>query len=145
MGGRGGVGGGAETMSGPAEHWILGLLAVSSTVCALVLVWALLEIRRIMGEAQQTLTAVKGHLVLLIQEMRETTGQADGLVRDLREAFQTTSSFWYAVGDLGQTVEQVRTFARDKVAWLSRMFGHRASGNGTHRESDLIKRRSADD
>ena len=120
-------------------------------------IWALLEIRRTVGEAQQTLTAVRGHLVLLIQEMRETTEQADGLVREVRDAFESTSTLWYALGDLGQSIERVRTFAREKGGWiahllnavLSRMIeGSRATHagtNGSTQESQFVKRRSADD
>jgi|GEM_PF-5426192 len=134
------------------EQWILGLFAISSLVFIGVVAWALLEIRRIMTEAQETLTAVKGHLVLLIQEMRETTEQADGLVRDIREAFQSTSTLWYALGDVGQAVQRVQSIARGATGWITRLLNRMTRGaeathhgNGFHREDDLVKRRSADD
>lgn len=139
-------------MGGPMEQWVLGVFAASSIVAVGTVVWALLEIRRIMAEAQQTLTAVKGSLVLLIQEMRETTEQADGLVRDIREAFRSTSTLWYALGDVGQSLERVRSFVSEKTAWIGRLLGAVARGygashgnNGFNRESELVKRRSADD
>lgn len=141
-------------MSGPIEQWVLVLLAGSSIMAIGIMVWALLEIRRIMTQTQQTLTSVRGQLVLLIQEMRETTEQADGLVRDIREAFQSTSTLWYALGDLGQSVQRLQSFAREKAAWAARWLGAIIGGatngifagrNGMHRETEFTKRRSADD
>lgn len=141
-------------MTGSLEQWVLGLFALSSVLFTGIVIWALLEIRRIMAETQQTLAAVKGPLVLLIQEMRETTEQTDGLVRDVREAFQSTSTLWVALGDVGQTVRRAQSFVREKSAWAARWVGAITGGavsgifagrNGTHRETEFTKRRSVDD
>ena len=135
----------------PVERLILGLFAVTFVTLAGVMVWVLLEIRRIAAEGQKTLTAVRGHLVLLIQEMRQTTEQADGLVQEVREAFEGTSALWVALGDIGRSVQRAQDFVRGKGMWLARLVGerfwsHRHGGmNGNGRESKLAKRRSADD
>lgn len=109
-----------------------------------VLVWVLLEVHRMAREAQQTLTAVRGHMLLLIEEVRETTEQADGLLREVREAFQSTSTLWYVLGDLGESVHRAQTFVQERGAWLTRILGsfvkktnagaRRQSTNGNGRE-----------
>ncbi len=131
------------------ERLILGLLAGAFTVLVGVMVWVLLEIRRIVTEGQKTMTAVRGHLVLLIQEMRQTTEQADTLVQEVREAFEGTSTLWSTLGEVGRSLQHAQAFVREKGAWLTRLMGERfgpqGGTNGSSRENQLAKRRSADD
>lgn len=141
------------------EQTVMVVFSITSIAFIAVVTWALIEVRRAMAEAQKTMTAVRGHLVLLIQEMRETTEQADGLVKDVRQAFEKTSLLWNAAGELGRSLERVQSMARDTGGRLTRFLSGLMQGAARGRGSEetyedrangslqhqFAKRRSAND
>ncbi len=104
------------------EWSILSIVAAAFAVLVGVVIFALLQIRRSVEEIQRTFTTVKAELVLLIDQARQTSEQAGLLVEEVRDGFHRTSSLWNALGDLGGSLQRAQDFAREKGAWIARLF-----------------------
>jgi uncharacterized protein YoxC len=77
-------------------------------VLVVYLVVTLMQVRKAVARLEELLMRLNADLPPLLQELRATTMHVNALAEEARDGVQHASVFLHAVGDLGDTVQQVR-------------------------------------
>jgi uncharacterized protein YoxC len=78
------------------------------------LVVTLIQVRKAVARLEDLLLRLTADLPPLLQELRATTMHVNALAEEARDGVQHASVFLHAVGDLGDTVQQVRGLVTGK-------------------------------
>lgn len=90
------------------------LLIIAVAVVALVamLVPILLQAKRTLVEAELSLVRFNTDLLPLMSELRNTMGNVNELIEKSRDGVEHASVLLHAVGEIGETVEEVHQMVR---------------------------------
>ncbi|MBI4401110.1 MAG: DUF948 domain-containing protein [Nitrospirae bacterium] len=88
------------------------LVAVVFAVLVGFLVPTLIQIRKTVAESEQLLARMNNELPSLLHEMRVMTENVSTLADQARDGVEHASVFLHAVGELGETVQQVHGAVR---------------------------------
>ena len=122
-------------------------LIVAVAFAALVgsLVPVLLQARKAVADAEQSLVRINTELLPLLNEMRTTMANLNELVEKTRDGVDHASVLLHTAGEIGETLQQVHDMVRGTGGSLLRnvvnmvfagiqaatvAFGGRAKGNG---------------
>ncbi len=122
-------------------------LIVAVAFAALVgfLVPVLLQARKAVAEAEQSLVRINTELLPLLNEMRVTMANLNELVEKTRDGVDHASVLLHTAGEIGESIQQVHDMVRGTGGSLLRnvvnmvfagiqaatvAFGGRAKGNG---------------
>jgi uncharacterized protein YoxC len=94
------------------------LIAVAFAVLVAYLVPTLVQLRRTVAESAQLLTQTNKELPSLITEMRAMTATVSELAEQTRAGVEHAAGFLHAVGEVGDTVQQVHAAVRGKSGKL---------------------------
>jgi len=97
-------------------------LIVAVAFAALVgfLVPVLLQMKKAMAEAEQSLTRINTELMPLLSEMRMTMASVNELVEQTRGGVEHASVLLHAAGEIGESVQQVHNVVRGASGSLLR-------------------------
>ena len=93
---------------------VLGVLAAAVLVLVAFLVPTLLQVRKAVAESERLLASLNSELPSLLNEVRGTTENVNALTGQAREGVEHASVLLHAVGELGDTVQQVHETVRGK-------------------------------
>lgn len=96
----------------------VGLAAAGFLVLVAYLVPVLIQVRRTVAEAQHALATLNGELPLLLKEARAAAEHVNDLAGRARDGVEHAAVLLHAVGDLGDTVQQVHETVRGKSGSL---------------------------
>jgi uncharacterized protein YoxC len=107
-------------------------VAVAFAVLVGYLVPTLMQIRKTVAESEQLLARMNAELPSLLKEVRTTTENLNALAEHTRDGIEHAAVFLHAVGELGETVQQVHETVRGRSGSLlvnlaSMMAGFRAA------------------
>lgn len=88
------------------------LVAIAFAVLVGYLVPALIQLRRTVAESQQLLAQMNVELPSLIAELRAMTQNVNELVDRTRDGVEHASVLLHAVGEVGETVQEVHGMVR---------------------------------
>jgi len=94
------------------------LLATAFAVLVGYLVPTLIQLRKTIAESEQLLTRMSSELPSLVREMRAMTENVNALVDQARDGVDHAAVFLHAVGEIGDTVQQVHETVRGKSGSL---------------------------
>src|SRR6059036_811744 len=94
------------------------LLATAFVVLVGYLVPTLIQLRKTIAESEQLLTRMSSELPSLVHEMRAMTENVNTLVDQTRDGVDHAAVFLHAVGEIGDTVQQVHKTVRGKSGSL---------------------------
>lgn len=94
------------------------LVAVMFAVLVGFLAPTLIQIRKTVAESEQLVARMNRDLPSLLSEMREMTENVNALTGQARDGVEHASVFLHAVGELGDTVQQVHETVRGKSGSL---------------------------
>ncbi len=92
----------------------VGLATAGFLVLVAYLVPVLIQVRRTVAEAQHALATLNGELPLLLKEARAAAEHVNDLADQARDGVEHAAVLLHAVGDLGDTVQQVHETVRGK-------------------------------
>ena len=90
------------------------VLAAGFLVLVAFLVPTLLQIRKTVAESERLLARLNSELPSLLNEIRAMTENVNALAGQAREGVEHASVLLHAVGELGDTVQQVHETVRGK-------------------------------
>lgn len=95
-------------------------LVVATAFAVLVgyLVPMLIQLRKTIAESEQLLAQMSSELPSLVREMRAMTENVNTLVNQTRDGVDHAAVFLHAVGEIGDTVQQVHETVRGKSGSL---------------------------
>lgn len=96
----------------------VGILAAGFLVLVAFLVPTLLQVRKTVAESGRLLARLNNELPSLLNEVREMTENVNGLAGQVREGVEHASVLLHAVGEVGDTVQQVHETVRGKSGKL---------------------------
>ncbi len=94
------------------------LIATAFAVLVGYLVSALIQLRKTIAESEQLLARMSSELPALVREMRAMTENVNTLVDQTRDGVDHAAVFLHAVGEIGDTVQQVHETVRGKSGSL---------------------------
>jgi len=94
------------------------LVATAFAVLVGYLVPMLIQLRKTIAESEQLLAQMSSELPSLVREMRAMTENVNTLVDQTRGGVDHAAVFLHAVGDIGDTVQQVHETVRGKSGSL---------------------------
>ena len=94
------------------------IVAVAFVVLVGYLVPTLIQIKRTVNEAEQLLARLNSEVPPLVKEVRAMTERLNTLADQSREGVEHASVFLHAVGELGESVQQVHKVVRSKSGSL---------------------------
>ncbi|MGH7207027.1 MAG: DUF948 domain-containing protein [Nitrospiraceae bacterium] len=94
------------------------LIATAFAVLVGYLVPMLIQLRKTIAESEQLLAHMSSELPSLVREMRAMTENVNTLVDQARDGVDHAAVFLHAVGDIGDTVQQVHETVRGKSGSL---------------------------
>ncbi|MGH7167041.1 MAG: DUF948 domain-containing protein [Nitrospiraceae bacterium] len=92
----------------------VGALAAGFLVLVAFLVPTLLQVRKTVAESGRLLARLNGELPPLLNEMRGMTENVNALAGQAREGVEHAAVLLHAVGELGDTVQEVHETVRGK-------------------------------
>jgi uncharacterized protein YoxC len=106
------------------------VLAASAFVVLVgFLIATLLQIKKTMAQSEQLLARLNAELPSLLHEMRQMTTNVNALTDHARDGIEHASVFLHAMGDLGDTVQQVHGLVRGKSGSLISNLARLMAGN----------------
>ena len=100
------------------------VVALGVAVFVGVLVPVLIELKKTVAESGLLLAQMNRDLPSLLKEMRETTQNLNQLAEYTREGVEHAAVFLHAVGEVGETVQNVHDTVRGRNgAWLRNVAG----------------------
>lgn len=96
----------------------LGVLAAAVVVLVAFLVPTLLQVRRTVAESERLVTRLNDELPSLLSEVRGVAENVNELAGQAREGVEHASAFLHAVGELGDTVQEVHETVRGQSGKL---------------------------
>jgi uncharacterized protein YoxC len=90
------------------------LIAMAFAVLVGYLVPTLIQLRKTIAESEQLLAHMSSELPSLVREMRTMTENVNTLVNQAHEGVDHAAVFLHAVGEIGDTVQQVNETVRGK-------------------------------
>jgi uncharacterized protein YoxC len=105
------------------------LVAGAFAVLVGFLIATLLQIRKTMAQSELLLARLNAELPSLLQEMREMTANVNALADHARDGIEHASVFLHAIGELGDTVQQVQGLVRGKGVSLIGNLASLVAGN----------------
>ncbi len=94
------------------------LVATAFAVLVGYLVAMLIQLRKTIAESEQLLAQMSSELPSLVREMRAMTENVNTLVDQTRGGVDHAAVFLHAVGEIGDTVQQVHETVRGKSGSL---------------------------
>src|SRR5437867_5379152 len=94
------------------------LVATAFAVLVGYLVPTLIQLRKTIAESEQVLAHMSRGLPSLVREMRAMTENVNTLVEQTRDGVDHAAVFLHAVGEIGDTVQQVHETVRGKSGSL---------------------------
>lgn len=94
------------------------LIATAFAVLVGYLVPMLIQLRKTIAESEQLLAHMSSELPPLVREMRAMTENVNTLVDQARDGVDHAAVFLHAVGEIGDTVQQVHETVRGKSGSL---------------------------
>jgi uncharacterized protein YoxC len=94
------------------------LVATAFAVLVGYLVPMLIQLRKTIAESEQLLAQMSSELPSLVREMRAMTENVNTLVNQTRDGVDHAAVFLHAVGEIGDTVQQVHETVRGKSGSL---------------------------
>jgi uncharacterized protein YoxC len=94
------------------------LIAIAFAVLVGFLVPALIEVKKTVAESHQLLARMNADLPSLIKEMRETTENMNTVAGMVKDGVAHASVLLHAVGDVGETVQEVHDTVRGQSGRL---------------------------
>lgn len=94
------------------------LIATAFAVLVGYLVPMLIQLRKTIAESEQLLAHMSSELPSLVREMRAMTENVNTLVDQARDGVDHAAVFLHAVGEIGDTVQQVHETVRGKSGTL---------------------------
>lgn len=94
------------------------LVAVSFAVLVGVLVPLVAQLRKTIAESQQLLARLNAELPPLLRDLRAMTENVNDLADQARDGVEHASVLLHAVGEVGETVQQVHQTVRGKGGTL---------------------------
>jgi len=94
------------------------LVATAFAVLVGYLVPMLIQLRKTIAESEQLLAQMSSELPSLVREMRAMTENVNILVNQTRDGVDHAAVFLHAVGEIGDTVQQVHETVRGKSGSL---------------------------
>ncbi|TAJ29249.1 MAG: DUF948 domain-containing protein [Nitrospirae bacterium] len=94
------------------------LVAVSFAVLVGVLVPLVAQLRKTIAESQQLLARLNAELPPLLRDLRVMTENVNDLADQARDGVEHASVLLHAVGEVGETVQQVHQTVRGKGGTL---------------------------
>jgi uncharacterized protein YoxC len=90
------------------------MLIIAAAIVALVvyLISALIQLRKTLVEGEHLLIHLNHELPPVLQEVRLAAQHVNGLTQEARHGVEHASVFLHAVGDVGETVQQVHGLIR---------------------------------
>ncbi|WP_447979794.1 DUF948 domain-containing protein [Candidatus Nitrospira bockiana] len=88
------------------------IAAVAFAVLTAYIVSTLIQVRKTTMELERLLGQVNAELPLLLRELRQTTEKVNLLAEQARDGVEHAAVFLHAVGDIGQTVQQMHGLVR---------------------------------
>jgi uncharacterized protein YoxC len=105
------------------------LVAVTFAVLVGFLISTLLQIRKTMVESELLLARLNAELPSLLHEMHEMTANVNAFADQARDGVEHASVFLHAIGELGDTVQQVHGLVRGKSGSLIGNLATLVAGN----------------
>jgi uncharacterized protein YoxC len=105
------------------------LVAGAFAVLVGFLIATLLQIRKTMAQSELLLARLNAELPSLLREMHEMTANVNVLADHARDGIEHASIFLHALGDLGDTVQQVHGLVRGKSGSLIGNLASLVAGN----------------
>jgi uncharacterized protein YoxC len=96
----------------------IGAVAAGFLVLVAFVVSVLIQLRRTVAEAQRSLATLNSELPLVLKEARAAAEHVNDLVGHAREGVEHAAVLLHAVGELGDTVQQVHETVRGKSGTL---------------------------
>jgi len=96
----------------------VGALAAGFLVLVAFLVPTLLQIRKTVAESERLLARLSNELPPLLNEMRGMTENVNALAGQARDGVEHAAVLLHAVGELGETVQEVHETVRGKSGKL---------------------------
>jgi len=93
---------------------VLGVLAAAVLVLVAFLVPTLLQVRKAVAESERLMASLNSELPSLLNEVRGMTENVNALTGQAREGVEHASVLLHAVGEVGDTVQQVHETVRGK-------------------------------
>ncbi len=121
------------------------LVAVAFTVLVGFLVPTLVQLRKTVAESQQLVAGLKADVPVILKEVRGLAENVGGIADQARDSVEHASVFLHAVGEVGESVQQVHKAVRGKSTMLlvrlaSVLAGVRAASSvvkeRAHKDSD---------
>ena len=121
------------------------IVAVAFAALVVFLVPVLLQARKAVAEAEQSLIRINTELLPLLNEMRTTMANLNELVEKTRDGVDHASVLLHTAGEIGESIQQVHDMVRGTGGSLLRnvvnmvfagvqaatvAFGGRGKGNG---------------
>lgn len=94
------------------------LIATAFAVLVGYLVPMLIQLRKTIAESEQLLAHMSNELPALVREMRAMTENVNTLVDQTRDGVDHAAVFLHAVGEIGDTVQQVHETVRGRSGSL---------------------------
>jgi uncharacterized protein YoxC len=94
------------------------LVAVSFAVLVGYLVPTLIQLRKTVAESAELLGRMNDELPTLLRDLRVMTENVNDLASQARDGIEHASVFFHAVGEVGETVQQVHQTVRGKGGTL---------------------------
>jgi uncharacterized protein YoxC len=94
------------------------LVAMSFAVLVGYLVPALIQLRKTVAESAQLLAQMNAELPALLRDLRVMTENVNDLAGQARDGVEHAAVFLHAVGEVGETVQQVHQTVRGKGGTL---------------------------
>jgi len=94
------------------------LVATAFAVLVGYLVPMLIQLKKTIAESEQLLAHMSSELPSLVREMRAMTENVNTLVNQTRDGVDHAAVFLHAVGEIGDTVQQVHETVRGKSGSL---------------------------
>ena len=94
------------------------LIATAFAVLVGYLVPMLIQLKKTIAESEQLLAHMSSELPSLVREMRAMTENVNALADQARDGVEHASVFLHAVGEIGDTVQQVHETVRGRSGSL---------------------------
>ena len=94
------------------------LIATAFAVLVGYLVPMLIQLRKTIAESEQLLAHMSSELPSLVREMRAMTENVNAVAEQARNGVEHASVFLHAVGEIGDTVQQVHETVRGRSGSL---------------------------
>ncbi len=117
------------------------LVAVSFAVLVGYLVPTLIQLRKTVAESAQLLARMNAELPTLLHDLRVMTENVNDLASQARDGVEHASVFLHAVGEVGETVQQVHQTVRGRGGTLLMSLASMVAG--VKAASAVVKERMA--